>query len=177
MWSLQIVMMIIQILLSINSEISRRGKNLYYYCHRLESNTVQCSKNDGIVEKYVDDWEYSFAVSNFLLPTPAVEIQKTEGTRKTLAHHLFNSTYINQGSLNFIHIRDMSIVRGISRVWDIARNVSGFNAHQVNTTVNLNISVGNTSRDISYLFDISQETEYDDGKSETAGVNHALPFT
>ena len=79
-------MMIIQILLSINSEISRRGKNLYYYCHRLESNTVQCSKNDGIVEKYVDDWESSFAVSNFLLPTPAVEIQKTEGTRKTLAH-------------------------------------------------------------------------------------------
>ena len=94
-----------------------------------------------------------------------------------LYHHLFNSTYINQGSVNFIHIRDMSIVRGISRVWDIARNVSGFNAHQVNTTVNLNISVGNTSRDISYLFDISQETEYDDGKSETAGVNHALPFT
>ena len=88
-----------------------------------------------------------------------------------------NSTYINQGSVNFINIRDMSIVRGFSRVWDIARNVSGFNATQVNTTVNLNISVGNTIEDISYLSDISQETEYDDDdKSEPAGSPSPSPL-
>ena len=48
MWSLQIVMMIAQIpvLTYSESEIDRHGKNLS--CHRSESNTVLCSKNESI---------------------------------------------------------------------------------------------------------------------------------
>ena len=51
-----------------------------------------------------------------------------------------NSTHISSGA-HVMSIKDMSIIRGISRVWELARSVSGLNTTESNTTVNLNVSM------------------------------------
>ena len=65
-----------------------------------------------------------------------------------------NSTHIYPGP-SYMNIREMSFMKGISRVWDLARNVSGFNTTQSNTPADLNVSVGSLIGDLPELPDIT----------------------
>ena len=54
-----------------------------------------------------------------------------------------------------MNIREMSFMKGISKVWDLARNVSGFNTTQINAPTDLNVSVGSLIGDLPDLPDIT----------------------
>jgi hypothetical protein len=66
-----------------------------------------------------------------------------------------NSTHIHPGS-TLMNIRDLSIIKGMSRVFDFAWNLSKFNLTQNNITqVNLDVSVESAIPEISNLSEVS----------------------
>ena len=65
-----------------------------------------------------------------------------------------NSTHIYPGQ-SYMNIREMSFMKGISKVWDLAKNVSGYNSTQSNAPADLNVSVASLVGDIPDLPDIT----------------------
>ena len=65
-----------------------------------------------------------------------------------------NSTHIYPGH-SYMNIREMSFMKGISKVWDLAKNVSGYNSTQSNAPADLNVSVASLVGDIPDLPDVT----------------------
>ena len=65
-----------------------------------------------------------------------------------------NSTHIYPGH-SYMNIREMSFMKGTSKVWDLAKNVSGYNSTQSNAPADLNVSVASLVVDIPDLPDVT----------------------